>query len=133
MAALSVASSPNISIIMLAAHTSQAALLNWIAPSGTAASTSGSPTFVTDRGFTGDGVVGYIDLGFACNATPNVSLNSCHVGIWNLTAGNSGRALGQVAAAGTFLTPNAGATERQARVFRQPRSVPMTISRRVIW
>lgn len=45
-----------------AAHTQQAALLNWKNPATFTATTVNSPTFTTDRGFSGDGITSYLDL-----------------------------------------------------------------------
>jgi hypothetical protein len=49
---------------MYAAHDSQAARLNWISPSFTAAPQN-APVFTADQGYTGDGSTAYVDSGFS--------------------------------------------------------------------
>lgn len=49
-------------LVMLAAANEQASLVDWKNPS-LAFTKSGTPTFTADRGFTGDGVSGYLDSG----------------------------------------------------------------------
>jgi hypothetical protein len=48
---------------VLAAHTQQAALLNWVSSSYDATAVN-SPAFVADRGFTSDASTSYLDTGF---------------------------------------------------------------------
>ena len=50
-----------------AAHSSQAALLNWVSTSYPS-STVNSPTFTTDRGYAGDGVSSYVASGYVPKA-----------------------------------------------------------------
>lgn len=69
-----------------AAHDSQAALLNWVSTSynGTANS---SPTFTTDRGYTGNGSSTYISTGFnpLLSPSPKFVRDSGHMGVWSRT------------------------------------------------
>lgn len=67
---------------VLAAHTSSAALLDWINPTGTGLTVGGTPTFTTDRGYTGNGTDGY--LGFGANVSDLMSQDDCHAGVWQL-------------------------------------------------
>lgn len=86
-------------LYLFAAHDSQAALLNWISTSYNATSLS-SPTFTTDRGFTGNGSNAYINSNFNPSAasTPNFVQNSAHVSLWSRTPGGSSQPdLGSVA------------------------------------
>lgn len=76
-------------LYVMAAADSQAAGLNWLGnvynltPSGTT-----PPTFVADRGYTGDGLTGYLDTGFnpTTATTPQYALNSASFGCWSRTA-----------------------------------------------
>jgi len=74
-------------LYVMAAHDSQAARLDWMHPT-TAAYTltvGGTPTFTTDRGYTGDGSAAYLDNAVAMNALPGYTLDSAHIGAWILT------------------------------------------------
>lgn len=76
-------------LYVFAAHTSQAGLLNWIAPSGTAATATNSPVFTTDRGFAGNGTSSYIDTGFIPSSATQLTLNSMSASVWSLTSGQT--------------------------------------------
>jgi hypothetical protein len=77
-----------------AAHTEQAALLNWVDP-GTFDATHNGATFAADEGFTGDGVNDFINTNFNPTAAAgNFSLNSAHLSVRSLT---------DVAAGDTYL------------------------------
>ncbi|HYF53426.1 MAG TPA: hypothetical protein VEA41_04135, partial [Salinarimonas sp.] len=72
---------------IFAAHTSQAALLNWKANqfNGTLVD---APTFTANRGYQGDGVNDRIDLNYNPNSPPagnKFTLNDAHMGMWSLT------------------------------------------------
>lgn len=73
-------------LYVMAAHDSQAALLNWIGTSynGTANS---SPTFTADRGYTGNGTTSWIDTNFnpTTASAPQYTRNSAHIGVWSRT------------------------------------------------
>lgn len=87
-----------------AAHTSQAACVNWIAPGASSASAQGSPTFTANRGFTGNGSDGYLLCGNVSDY-PLFTQNDAHTMAWSLTnpAGNDNNYLfGNSAAAGNF-------------------------------
>lgn len=69
-------------IYVFAAHSRQAALLNWksvfYGPTENSA-----PTFTIDRGFTGDGVGSYLDTGFnPSSGVVQFKLNDSSMGIW---------------------------------------------------
>ncbi len=67
-----------------ASHHSQAATLNWKAPTTFALTAGGAPTFTTDRGFTYDGVDDYHNTGYRWEtAGLNGSLNSHFFAAWN--------------------------------------------------
>lgn len=84
-------------LYLLAADNEQSARLNWKAPgiSGTLTANN-SPTFTTDRGFTGDGIAANLSTGVAISAIPNMSQNSAHIAAWGLLdiAGSSNWILG---------------------------------------
>lgn len=67
-------------LYVFAAHASQAALLNWKSPAGSPALLVNSPTFTTDRGFSGDGASAYIDTQRAWNGISGIAQNDAHVG-----------------------------------------------------
>lgn len=67
-------------LYVFAAHASQAALLNWKSPAGSPALLVNSPTFTTDRGFSGDGAAAHLDTQRAWNAITGVAQNDAHVG-----------------------------------------------------
>jgi hypothetical protein len=73
---------------MFASHDSQAARLNWKNPGTlTATVAAGSPTFTTDRGYTGDGLTAYISLGYDPSVSSlGMALNSAHAGCYGLTS-----------------------------------------------
>lgn len=77
-----------------ATQDSTTALLNLVSTSfnGTA---NGSPTFTTDRGYTGaTGTSVYINPGFQPSAGGHLyTANSCHASAWSLTNSNSGTAI----------------------------------------
>lgn len=69
-------------LLLLASHDSQSALLDARTPSK-AATAVNTPTFTADRGFTGDGISAYVDLGEAHNASGNLwAQNSATFGVW---------------------------------------------------
>lgn len=77
-------------LYLFAAHDSQAALLNWTSASYNATLTN-SPTFATDRGFTGNGSNAYITTNFnpTTAVSPKFIQNSAHISTWSRTAGTS--------------------------------------------
>ena len=75
-----------------AAHSSQAALLNWVSTSYPS-STVNSPTFTTDRGYAGDGVSSYVASGYVPSADSN----------WTSTDHSFGRVLNTFACAAMIL------------------------------
>lgn len=84
---------------VLAAHDSQAAGLNWVSTSYNLTAT-GSPTFTTDRGYTG-GSGKYLDTAF----TPSThgSLNDLALGVWSRTSAQSAAAM--IGAGGNLAGP----------------------------
>ena len=96
---------------ILAAHDSQAARLNARNPAKSCTATN-SPTFTTDRGYTGDGSTSYLDLGEALNAAGNAyALNSGAAGVWaNQQAATAiTRHLGVTSGSNVMITARANA------------------------
>jgi hypothetical protein len=95
-------------LYVLAANNSQAASLNWVAPSVGVLTTSGTITFLADRGYTSDGSTGYLDTHILWNAIGGgFSQDSAHFGTWSLTAGTAGRrTLGLASGASVLVIPN---------------------------
>jgi hypothetical protein len=69
---------------VMAAADSQAARVNWISPGATDLVAVNSPTFTTDRGYTGDGASAYLDTGAQLDLLTHYTLNSASVGGWVL-------------------------------------------------
>jgi hypothetical protein len=73
-------------LYVLAAHDSQAALINWIDPAGVAGTAVNGPTFTADRGFAGDGATSYIDSGIRLDTLGgNYTQDSACMFVWSLT------------------------------------------------
>lgn len=81
---------------LFAAHDSQAALLNALAPSATPAAPSAAPTFTTDVGYAGNGTSSYVDLSYNPTTYPSAKFlqNSASFGLWSNSAGQSGVSAG---------------------------------------
>jgi hypothetical protein len=72
---------------LLAAHDSQAGLLNWVSPSTLALTAQNAPTFATDKGYTGDGISSYLSSGFTPGFNSAQAIqDDNHLGIWVLTS-----------------------------------------------
>lgn len=93
---------------ILAAHDSQAALLNWVSTSFNATATS-SPAFTTDRGYTGNGTSAYLDTGFnpTSASSPKYAAASATLGAWSLsnTTGFNEYAIGSQSTNAAALNP----------------------------
>lgn len=79
---------------VLAAHSSQASLIDWIHPTDadmTMVATN-SPAFTVDRGWAGDGSTKYLQTTETIDNMSPFALDSAHVGVWILdeTAENNG-------------------------------------------
>jgi len=98
---------------MLAAENEQAARLNWKTPGSFTLTATNSPSFVTDRGFAGNGTTSYLDTNWN-PLTQGVAftLNSASFGCWvRNTSASSVFELGAIAGAGLRLsTRTAGGT-----------------------
>lgn len=103
-------------LYVLAAADSQAAGLNWLNPSTFALSAVSSPTFTTDRGYTGNGTSSYLDTGWdiATNGV-TATLNSAHIGAYCFGTGSlvvndftTGTAVNNVCAIRTMSGTNGG-------------------------
>lgn len=114
---------------VLAAHTAQAAGLNWIDPGKYAATVNGTMTFAANAGYTGDGSTGYLDTGFipdthATKATSASAEIGARIGtITNSTAldfgDNAGNSGIRVRSASEFAKIN-GVTPLNADVGSSP-------------
>lgn len=93
---------------MLAAHDSQAARINWVAPVYDLAAYN-SPLFTANRGFKGDGAAAYMDAtGYNPNATASrLSLNDASLGLWVLTP-SAGTGIDLYAGSGWMARRNTG-------------------------
>jgi len=105
-------------LYVLAAHDSQAALLNWKGPQS--AILYNSPTFTIDRGVAFDGTSQYGDTVLPLSDMTKYSLNSAHIGAY-LNAGATGASGGAVAmgassSTGTLLVPYAGTGNMSGRL-----------------
>lgn len=97
---------------VVAAHDSQAAILDWKNFGGAEAFNAtliGSPTFTTDRGYLNSGNTNYVSTPFAGANGVGFTLNSAHLAAWSRTATSStdagydfGRAGGSRGAVGAF-------------------------------
>lgn len=104
-------------LYILGAHDSQAARINWLAPTVAAIAINGSLTFTADRGFTGDGSTGYLLTGYTPSSMTKFLQDDAHIGAWSLTAGTAARwILGLDGAPSVRVSANNGATERNARI-----------------
>lgn len=68
-----------------ASATTQLSGLNWKDPNSFALTAVNSPTFVADRGYTGDGSTSYLTTGFNISSSGLLSQNNAHAGIWMRT------------------------------------------------
>lgn len=68
-----------------AAHDEYAARINWKSPGDFTLSKNGTLTFNADKGYTGDGLTGYLGTGFVPSVdAAQWTLNSAHAGVWCL-------------------------------------------------
>lgn len=69
-------------LYVCAAHDEQAARVDWITAANVLTAVN-SPTFTTDRGFTGDGATSYLNTGFnPLSGTPKYTQNDATMGVW---------------------------------------------------
>lgn len=89
-------------LYIFAAHDQQAANLNWIADQYNI-TPSGSPTWVADRYYQGNGSSQYLNTGFnpTTAVSPNWALNTAMLGIWSATDLTSSTAYDAGALSGT--------------------------------
>lgn len=87
-------------LYVMAAHDSQAARLNWMNPGTSTLTANSSPTFTTDRGYTGNGSSANLATDVATNAIPNFLQNDNGFGFWCLTAAAQSTPLGGTSAFG---------------------------------
>lgn len=76
-------------LYVIAAHSSQAATLNWLTPGTATLTLVNSPTFTTDRGIASDGSTSYAS-GPLLTAVPLYTQNACHAGVWSVNGGTQG-------------------------------------------
>ncbi|MEX0853645.1 MAG: hypothetical protein WD036_10255 [Bauldia sp.] len=103
---------------VMAANAELNALVNWKSPGTFNLVRVNSPTFTTDRGFTGDAVSMHLTIGAESTVFPNGSRDDEHLGAWQLTSGTNGEpCLANVSTGDKHrLFVNGGANERQVRV-----------------
>lgn len=90
---------------MFAAHSDQAASLNWIGPNYTIVQNGTGITFHTDEGFFIPNSFGHLETGLAPSAAVNFQLNSASFGLWNRYGPpNSTRDAGTQISDGTSIT-----------------------------
>lgn len=94
---------------VLAAASSDAALVNWKNPGTFSLTAVNSPTFTADRGYTGDGSTSYLTTGTAHNALTAALQDSMHYGGWITGGTDSASSLAPLAgnAATMLLFPRA--------------------------
>jgi hypothetical protein len=101
-------------LYVIAAETAQAGRINWKNPGTFDALAVNSPTFVTDRGYTGDGSTSRLRTQFVPSVNGvNYKLNDASCWIWCLTeAAANPSDIGSVGSGGNIdvLTRNAGGT-----------------------
>lgn len=101
-------------LYVFAAADSQAARINWKNPGTFTATAVNSPTFTTDRGFTGNGSSSYVSSGFTpSTAGGQITQNSAHV---------SARALNNLSAASYRLIGTASGVSSNAKINVVPRN-----------
>lgn len=72
---------------VMAAHTQQAANLNWVDPGNFTLSPQSSPTFTADQGYLTNGSSSYVSTGFAPHTEDgNGKVNNTHLSIRSLTS-----------------------------------------------
>lgn len=105
-------------LYILAASDSQAASLNWVNPATFTLTASNSPTFTTDRGFTGNGTTSFLNTGYTPSINGvNYTLNNASFWEWPLTnIQSTGAEVGNVAVAPTSFITSRSTTDQT--VFR---------------
>jgi hypothetical protein len=103
---------------LLAAHDGQAGRLNFKDPAVLTAGLVSSPTFTTDRGYTGDGVSSKLRTNWDPTALGAAALpfaqNSAHAMAWTTTShNNTNRVLGNTGVSQVKLQPSTGASQSQ--------------------
>ena len=91
-----------------AAHAQGSGLLNWKSPGGTAAITSGSPTFTTDKGFTGNGTSAFVNTQIAWNAIAGLTQNNQHIGCYGSFGADNAPLVGLASGNYVTITRSAG-------------------------
>lgn len=108
-------------LCIFAAPDSANALLNLINSTYAGSLAGGGPTFTTYRGFNGNGSTTGIDTNFNpfIATTPNFTVNSAHVSVWNLTNVAETTALADNAGSVTIY-PNFSSSTMYARINDSP-------------
>ena len=73
-------------LYVMAAHSAQAARLNWVADRYNLTAVA-NPVFTVDRGYAGDGIAAYLNTNFtpATAAGARYANGNAHVGVWSFT------------------------------------------------
>jgi hypothetical protein len=99
---------------VFAAHTSQAGLLNWKDPAGTAAALVNSPTFTANQGFAGNGSTSYVNTQFVPSTTAvQLTQNSASMSMWSRSSGQSATSAGCLDGSNRGLTLGVRNTSNQ--------------------
>lgn len=105
------------SLIVLAAHDPQSALLNWRGVSSAPAIGGGSPLFVPDRGFYCDGLDDWIDSGLAPASGAAFQQNDAMVGAWFRKSGrNANSPVGTITVSAVTLNPRGSSDASASRL-----------------
>jgi hypothetical protein len=104
-------------LYILAAATSDVALLNLIDPGYLSLTATGTLTFTADRGYASDGTTGYLSHGQSWFRMPQMLRDVAHVGAWcNTSAATGGGLVGTLTGTYTFLYPRNGSNQFQSRL-----------------
>lgn len=112
-------------LYVLGAHDSQAARLNWKSPGSNTLTAVNSPTFTTDRGYTGDGASSYLNSGINASALTVFLQDDAHAGVWFRTAGSTG-AYGLGTDSGSILRISGNLATNPERLVRINSSTNLT-------
>lgn len=93
-----------------AAHDAQAARLNAVAPASNVSSAVNTPTFTTDRGYTGDGSTSYVNLNWAPSAGVQFTQSNASLAIYvNGGPNNAIDAEASIGVVGSLIVPRSAA------------------------
>lgn len=91
---------------VLAAHSEQAAKLNWIGSGMQTITAVNAPTFQVDRGFTGDGATNYLDSNTPANTLANYKAEDATLGVYVRTSASGSNRIEVSAGSGAHMNPH---------------------------